>query len=76
MKTETTCVQCDATRRLLNKLGIPFIERSLEEHPETVEAFKADGYMQAPIVQTNHGVWSGFRPELIKALAKENDAQP
>ena len=41
----------------------------LEDNPEPVEQFKAEGLMQAPIVEANGERWSGFRPDKLGALA-------
>ena len=70
-KRDTTCVQCDATKRALRKAGIDFIERPLEDFPDHVQAFKDEGLLGAPIVETANRRWSGFRPDLIKQIAKE-----
>ena len=68
--TKSPCSQCDMTKRLMKREGIEFGEENLEENPEALEAFKAEGLLQAPIVVIgNDGRrWSGFRPDLIKEL--------
>ena len=63
-----SCVQCDATKRALNKHGITYTVRDLTTNPGQVEAFKNAGYATAPIVVTPHNTWAGFRPDLIKQL--------
>ena len=63
-----SCVQCDATKRALNKHGITYTTRDLTANPGQVEAFKNAGYTTAPIVVTSHGTWAGFQPSLIKTL--------
>lgn len=63
-----SCVQCDATKRALNKHGITYTVRDLTANPGQVEAFKNDGYTTAPVVVTSRGTWAGFRPDLIKQL--------
>lgn len=67
--TTESCVQCMMTKKELTKHGIPFEEKSLEEHPLVLETFKAQGYMSAPIVTTDIKTWSGFRIDKIKSLA-------
>lgn len=62
------CRQCIATKRALDKHGIPFIERDLTEHTEQATRFRDAGYATAPIVVTSRGTWAGYRPELIKEL--------
>jgi glutaredoxin len=74
--TLPSCVQCLSTKRQLEKHGIPYIERDLTMHPDKVEEFKKQGLVQAPIVEAAIGAqritFSGFRPDLIKQIAKEN----
>ena len=68
--TKPDCVQCDATKRTLNKHGIPFIEINLSDNMEVLDRLKAAGWMRAPIVETANGeMWSGFRPDKIRDLA-------
>lgn len=62
------CQQCVATKRALDKHGIPHIERDLTEHVEQAAKFRDAGYATAPIVVTSRGTWAGYRPDLIKTL--------
>lgn len=63
------CMACKATARVLEKAGILFEVVDLSGAPEALEAFKAQGLMQAPVVQTPDGQqWSGFRPDRIKGI--------
>lgn len=48
--------------------GIEYDELMLEGLPEKVEEFRNEGLMQAPVVMANGEVWTGFRPDKIKAL--------
>jgi glutaredoxin-like protein NrdH len=65
------CVQCNQTKKLMDREGIVYDTVKLEEHPEKLAAFKEEGLLQAPIVVVgNDGRrWTGFRPDLIKELA-------
>lgn len=67
--TTTNCSQCLATKLMLNKLEIKYEEFNLEEHPDKLEEFKAQGLMAAPIVETDSKIWSGFRHDKITSLA-------
>lgn len=67
--TTPACVQCEMTKKTFTKLGIAYTEESLADNPEQLEAFKAQGYLQAPIVQTDIKTWTGFRLDKIKSLA-------
>lgn len=67
--SKESCVQCTATYRRLDKDGVPYEVQMLEDNPELIEQFKAEGLMQAPIVEANGERWSGFRPDKLGALA-------
>lgn len=68
-KTESFCGMCSATKRHLTKEGIEFEEKSLEALPTSqIDAWRAQGHMAAPVVVTDAGVWSGYRPDLIATL--------
>jgi len=67
--TKSYCVQCDQTKKQLTKLGIVYEEHNLEENLEQLEAFKDQGLMSAPVVETAIGNWSGFRIDKINALS-------
>lgn len=43
--TKPDCVQCDATKRTLNKHGIPFIEIDLSANADALDRLKAAGWM-------------------------------
>jgi len=63
------CVQCDATKRALNKAEIPYDLVDITEDDDARAEVKALGYVQAPVVITAEEHWGGFRPDKIKALA-------
>ena len=67
--TTPSCVQCNATKRALAKAGMAYEEIDLTVDADALEAVKALGYQQAPVVFADGDHWSGFRPDKIKALA-------
>ena len=69
--SKPACVQCDATVRALNKHGLEFEVVDMSVDAEALESVKALGYQQAPVVFADGDHWSGFRPDRIKALAKQ-----
>lgn len=69
--TKHHCPQCDATKRQLTKLGLAFETVDLESNPETLAQLQAAGFRQAPVVITPDASWTGYRPDLIRALAKQ-----
>ena len=66
--TKPACVQCNATKRALDKAGLEYELIDLTEDAEALEAVKAMGYQQAPVVMAGGDHWAGFRPDKIKAL--------
>lgn len=73
--TKPRCPQCDATKRQLTKLGVPFETVDLSENPSTLEQLQQAGFKQAPVVITPDNSWTGYRPDLIRSLAKSFAAQ-
>ena len=69
--TKPNCVQCDATKRWLTKNDIPFETKDIYEDQELMQKFVDQGFMSAPIVQTDVETWSGFRISKLEALIKE-----
>lgn len=78
------CPQCDATKRLLNKMGAPYAKADVTEDDVAHSFVKSMGYQQVPVVvvrdrhaDTGEGWrgdnivehWSGFRPDRIKRAA-------
>ena len=62
------CVQCTATERKFKGEDIEYDYEDLSQNEEALERFKELGYTQAPIVEANGEIWSGFNPDKIKAL--------
>lgn len=65
------CVQCDATKRALDKQGVSYEIIDMSVDAEALEYVKSLGYVQAPVVMAGEQHWSGYRPDLIKKVAKE-----
>ncbi|WP_350258282.1 glutaredoxin-like protein NrdH [Scrofimicrobium sp. R131] len=65
------CVQCDATYRALDKLGIKYSTVDVTQDADSLQYILGLGYQQAPVVVVGESHWSGFRPDRIKALAEE-----
>lgn len=63
------CVQCDATKRALDKADIAYELVDVTEDAAALEKIKALGYLQAPVVIAGVDHWSGFRPEKLRTLA-------
>jgi len=67
--SKPNCVQCVATYRALNKLGLQHEVVDLSQDAAALEYVRSLGHQQAPVVVAGEQSWSGFRPDLIKALS-------
>lgn len=65
------CVQCDATKRALDKQGLDYELVDMSVDVDALEYVKSLGYVQAPVVMAGDEHWSGYRPDLIKKVAKQ-----
>lgn len=64
--TKDNCVQCNATKRLLNKLDIPYTEVNVDNDSDAREFIKGLGFLQAPVVVTDSDAWGGYNPDKIR----------
>ena len=69
--TKPGCVQCNATYRALDKKGIAYRSLDISQDEEALERLRALGHQQAPVVETPHDSWTGFRPDKIEELAQQ-----
>lgn len=73
------CPQCDATARLLNKMGAPYTKVDVTEDDAAYAFVKRLGYQQVPVVVVRDlrvegdgcdgnivEHWSGFRPDRVR----------
>ena len=67
--TKPACVQCNATRKALDRAGLEYDLVDISADDEARDYVMALGYVQAPVVEANGEHWSGFRPDRIKGLA-------
>ncbi len=67
--SKPACVQCTATYKALEKVGIAFDKVDISLDAEARDYVMALGHLQAPVVVAGDDHWSGFRPDRIKALA-------
>ena len=67
--SKPACVQCTATYRAMDKLGLEYEVIDLAADESALLEVLAMGYQQAPVVVTAEEHWAGFRPDLIKATA-------
>lgn len=74
--TKPSCVQCNATYRQLDKVGLSYDSVDMSQDLEALELARSLGYMQAPVVIVRDAAgevvdrWSGFDPDKIKGIAE------
>jgi glutaredoxin-like protein NrdH len=67
--TLPACVQCDSTKRMLQRNQIEYDEVDMSQDPVALEMVKTMGYTAAPVVVADDQHWSGFRMDKIQALS-------
>ena len=68
--SKPSCVQCTATYRALDKLGLDYEVVDLAEDEGALLEVMALGYQQVPVVIDGDEHWGGFRPDRIKEAAR------
>lgn len=70
--TKPGCMQCRATKALMDRLGIKHELVDISNKPGIIERFVREGHKNLPVVAAYKDyesiVWNGFRPDLIKQL--------
>jgi glutaredoxin-like protein NrdH len=66
--SKPSCPGCDATKRLMDKLGIDYDEHDVTTDEYAMAYIKELGFSSAPVVVTDDDSWSGFRPDRIDAI--------
>lgn len=67
--TKNSCHPCKITKEILDKQGVTYRERRVDEDPEALAELKEIGYLQVPVVVAGEDHWSGLNPDKIKAIA-------
>jgi glutaredoxin-like protein NrdH len=67
--TKPSCVQCDATKRMMDKLKIQYNTVDITIDTEAFDMILAKGFKSAPVVITDDDSWAGFNPDKISELA-------
>lgn len=64
------CVQCDMTKRFLDKNEIQYNTVDITENAEALEMVLGMGFASAPVVITDDDSWAGFQPDKLEKLTK------
>jgi len=67
--TKPACVQCDATKRRLNALGLEYDTIDITQDQAAFDKIVAMGFQSAPVVITDDDAWAGFNLDKINGLA-------
>ena len=67
--TKPQCIQCDMTKRLMDKIGVEYTTVDIVENPAELDKLIEMGYRAAPVVVTEDDSWAGFQPDKITGLA-------
>jgi glutaredoxin-like protein NrdH len=66
--TKPSCVQCDATKRALDKLGVSYDAIDVTSNQDAFDMLVEKGFKAMPVVNAGDEWWSGFNPEKINGL--------
>jgi glutaredoxin-like protein NrdH len=66
--TKPNCVQCDATKRTLDKIGVAYDTIDATTDEAVYDMLIEKGFRAMPVVNAGDDWWSGFNPEKINGL--------
>ena len=68
--TNPNCVQCEQTKKFLDKEHIEYTVENLQsdDNYEKLVDFVNRGFKSAPIVVTDTDTWSGYKPDKLGAI--------
>lgn len=67
--TKPACVQCDMTKRYMDKNNISYVTVDITQDQEALDMILGMGFSSAPVVISDKGSWAGFQPDKINLLA-------
>jgi glutaredoxin-like protein NrdH len=66
--TKPSCVQCEATKRMMDKLGIKYSTVDVTVDADALDLIISKGFKSAPVVVADNDAWAGFNPDKISGL--------
>lgn len=66
--SKNQCVQCDMTKKVLDKRGVSYKVLNVDEQPSLREKVLAMGFRNMPVVAVGDKMWAGFQPAQLNAL--------
>jgi glutaredoxin-like protein NrdH len=70
--TKPACVQCDQTKRFLDKSNIEYSTVDITLDTEAFDKIIEMGFKSAPVVVTDNDSWAGFNPTKLAKLVEES----
>jgi len=67
--TKDNCVQCEATKRHLDKIDVAYETVNITNNIGALDKLISLGYRSAPVVVTDEDSWAGYIPEKLDKLA-------
>jgi glutaredoxin-like protein NrdH len=67
--TKANCVQCEATKRHLDKIDVAYDIVDITNDIAALDRLISLGYRSAPVVLADNDSWSGYIPEKLDKLA-------
>jgi len=68
--TKPSCVQCEATKRMMDKLSIEYSTVDISVDTDAFDMIVSKGFKSAPVVITDKDSWAGFNPDKISGLVE------
>lgn len=66
--TKPSCVQCEATKRHLDRLNISYGTVDVTVDLDAFEDLVERGFKSMPVVVTDNDSWAGYQPDKIDGL--------
>ncbi len=66
--TKPACVQCDATKRTLDKLGLEYNTIDATTDDAVYNMLVEKGFKAMPVVNAGDDWWAGFNPDKLNGL--------
>lgn len=64
------CMACEATKRLLNKYNVEYLEIDVSTDEEALAYAQSLGYAKLPVVVAGDDHWCGFHPDKLARLRR------
>lgn len=68
--SKPACPQCLFTKKHLEGLGVPHTVIDVTTDANALDHVRGLGYTSVPVVVTDTGHWSGFRPDRLDGLVR------